>query len=47
MPTLVQTEKGERGVMGEREREREREDRKLATPLSPGKINQDSRVSCA
>ena len=32
MATLVQTEKGESGVMGERERE----DRKLATPLSPG-----------
>ena len=30
MPTLVQTEKGDSGVMGERE------DRKLATPLSPG-----------
>ena len=38
MVTLVQTEKGESAVMGERERERERErgDRKLATPLSHG-----------
>ena len=33
MATLVQTEKAESGVMGERERERD--DRKLANPLSP------------